>query len=288
MPAGLECLLRPVLNLMSVTFSHLAQPCDSRDLLERLRAIIAEKSAGMNAVELKLRVVGTFTHEDGRHEIWCVRMSGAPAGHDPIKLGLFAGIHGDEPTGCAALVELVAALAANPQRICGYDLFIYPIVNPVGCERGTRVNHQGKDLNREFWRNSAEVEVRAMEAELRARQFHGIITLHTDDTSEGLYGYAHGRTLNESLLTPALEAARQFLPLDGRAVIDGFPARAGLICDCFTGVLAAPPDQRPQPFDLIFETPGTAPFDLQVSATVAALDSILRTYPGFIAYAQDL
>ena len=273
---------------MPASSSRSNQPCDIRALLGRLRALATEVSATAGCAALKLRVVDAFTHENCRQEILCVQMVGAPAGHDPIRLGLFAGIHGDEPAGCAALVELVTSLATNPARMAGYELFVYPVLNPVGCERGTRVNHAGKDLNREFWRNSAEAEVRSIEEELRTRQFHGIITLHADDTSEGLYGYAHGRTLNESLLTPALEAARQFLPLDGRAIIDGFPARDALICDCYAGVLSAPPEQRPQPFDLIFETPGTAPFELQVSATVAALDSILRIYPGFIAYAQDL
>ena len=71
-------------------------------------------------------------------------------------------------------------------------------------------------------------------------------------------------------------------------MIDGFPASAGLICDCFAGVLSAPPEQRPKPFDLIFETPAHADFDLQVAATAAALEAILATYPGFISYGQDL
>jgi hypothetical protein len=53
-------------------------------------------------------------------------------------------------------------------------------------------------------------------------------------------------------------------------------------------VLSAPPEQRPQPFDVIFETPAHAPFAAQVTATVAALDAIIATYPGFISYAQDL
>lgn len=278
----------PYQSLMPFTSAQFTHPCDTRALLKRLRAIAEIASDRVDGAKLKLRVAGTFTHEGYEHEILCAEVTGTPAGHDSIRLGLFAGIHGDELAGCAALVELVASLSTNSGRIAGYELFIYPVVNPVGCERATRTNHAGKDLNREFWRNSPEAEVRAIEVELSAGQFHGIITLHTDDTSEGLYGYAHGRMLNESLLTPALEAAEQFLPLDRRAIIDGFPARAGLICDCFSGVLAAPPEQRPQPFDLIFETPGSAPFDLQVSATVAALDSILQTYPGFIAYAQDL
>jgi hypothetical protein len=268
--------------------SNVSSHHDTRALLERLRAVALVNPMHDEPADFKLWVAGAFAHEGCTHEIIGARIAGAAAGHDPIRLGLFAGIHGDEPAGCAALVELAASLMADPARVAGYELFLYPIINPVGCHRGTRANHAGKDLNREFWRNSTEPEVQAIEHELREHHFHGIITLHTDDTSEGLYGYAHGRTLNEALLAPALEAAKQFLPLDGRAIIYGFPARAGLICDCFAGVLSAPPEQSPQPFDLIFETPGAAPFDLQVSATVAALDSIIRTYPGFIAYAQDL
>jgi len=35
--------------------------------------------------------------------------------------------------------------------------------------------------------------------------------LHAD-TSDGLYGYAHGRVLNENLLMPALQASERVLP----------------------------------------------------------------------------
>jgi Predicted deacylase len=254
-------------------------------LLEPLRASTDAEAARAG---LTIETIAEFEQDRRRHEIVRIRVAGAYAGHDPIRLALFAGLHGDEPAGCASLVELVKACVADPALAAGYELFVYPVLNPTGYERGTRVNHSGKDLNREFWRNSSEVEVAAIERELRAREFAGIITLHADDTCEGVYGYTHGRVLNESLLTPALEAASRFLPIDTRAVIDGFPARAGLICQCFSGVLSAPPEQRPKPFDLIFETPAQADFETQVAAGTSALLSILKTYPGFISYAQDL
>lgn len=262
-------------------------PC-THALLEPLRAFARDEAAQAARVGLTIETIAAFAHEEQRHEIVRVRLAGPYAGHDPIRLGLFAGIHGDEPAGCSALVEFALALAADPGRVAGYELFIYPVLNPVGLSRGSRVNHANKDLNREFWCDSTEVEVQAIERELRSHEFHGIITLHADDTCEGVYGYAHGRTLNEALLGPALAASKRFLPLDERGVIDGFPASAGLICDCFAGVLSAPPEQRPQPFDVIFETPAHAPLAAQVAATVAALDAIVATYPGFISYAQDL
>jgi hypothetical protein len=233
-------------------------------------------------------MAGSFSLNDRRYGIPRFLFAGPEAAHDPIRLGLFAGVHGDEPAGCEALARFLGDLAANPEIAKGYDLVIYPVCNPTGYEDNTRFNRAGFDLNREFWRNSELPEIRILERELREHRFDGIVTLHADDTCNGLYGYAHGRVLNEALLRPALDAASRILPRDVRANIDGFVATESILRDCFGGVLAASPDQSPQPFDLIFETPALAPLDRQVDATVAALHSILGEYRKFIAYAQDI
>jgi hypothetical protein len=237
---------------------------------------------------LEVKVAGDFLHDGRRHELPRLRFTGPVAEHEAVRLGFFAGLHGDEPAGCQALVAFVGAIAAEPERAKGYDLWLYPVCNPTGYEDRTRFSRAGKDLNREFWRDSAEPEVRLLEAELTAHRFHGILTLHEDDTCEGIYGYAHGAVLNEALLEPALRAAEKMLPRDRRREIDGFAAVEGVLRDCFPGVLAAPPVQRPQPFDLIFETPGKAPLPAQVEAAGAALESILREYRAFIAYGANL
>ena len=252
------------------------------DLLAPLHALTGRGS------RLVAVAVGAFTCEGERHAISRFCFTGPDAGHEPIRLGFFSGVHGDEPAGCAALAEFVVALAAEPARATGYELWLYPVVNPTGYADGTRANRAGRDLNREFWRGSAEPEVRLLEGELRARRFHGVVTLHADDTCEGHYGYSHGRTLDEALLQPALCAAERVLPRDRRTTIDGFAARDGVIHDCFRGILSPPPGQQPRPFNVIFETPARAPFALQVSAGVAALNSIVAEYRGFIAYAQNL
>lgn len=247
-----------------------------------------QKIAGRNP-QLASGMAGGFCcPTQNPHAIHRFRFTGPARGHDPIRLGLFAGIHGDEPAGCAALVQFLSGVIAEPQRAAGYELFVYPVVNPAGYADGTRANRSGKDLNREFWRGSPEPEVRIVEDEVRRHAFAGIVTLHADDTCEGHYGYSHGRTLDADLLRPALLAAERVLPRDRRAIIDGFSAREGVIEDCFQGILSPPPEQKPQPFNLIFETPALAPFAHQVEANVAALDAILASYRGFIAYAQDL
>lgn len=233
-------------------------------------------------------VAGAFVSQGETHELVRFRFQGPKAEHDPLRIGLFAALHGDEPAGAEALVRWLVELTDEPWRATGYDLTVFPVCNPTGFADGTRHNRAGLDLNREFWRRSVQPEIEVLERELTTGRFDGIITLHSDDTSEGLYGYAHGRLLNEALLKPALRASERVLPRNRAAVIDGFEASEGLIHHCFEGVLSAPAQQRPQPFDLIFETPALAPLDLQVSATIIAIETLLDEYRVFLAHSINL
>jgi len=213
---------------------------------------------------------------------------GPKGGDVPIRVGIFAGIHGDEPEGVRALVKFIKLLEAKPDLAAGYYLSFYPVCNPTGFEDGTRLSRSGKDLNREFWHNSNEPEVRLLQAELVSRSFNGIISLHTDDTSDGFYGIVRGTTLTKHLIEPALQAAEIFLPRDPRSIIDGFQARNGVIRDAYDGVLSAPPKVRPRPFEIILETPQSPPAFLKECAFVVALKTILTEYRKFIAYAPNL
>jgi len=226
---------------------------------------------------------------DGREYVLPRYLFVGPRGGDtPIRLGIFAGIHGDEPEGIHALVQFIQLLEARPELATGYYLSFYPGCNPTGYEDGTRQARSGQDLNREFWKNSAVPEVRLLEAELQSRSFQGIISLHTDDTSHGFYGFVRGATLTRHLIEPALAAAEKFLPRNTRPVIDGFAARQGVITQCYDGVLGAPPKARPRPFEIILETPAAAPEYLKQCALAAALQTILVEYQKFMAYAANL
>lgn len=213
---------------------------------------------------------------------------GPEGGAEPLRVAIFAGIHGDEPAGPFALVRFAQLLERDPELARGYCLFLYPVCNPYGFEANTRHNHHGRDLNREFWLGSRESEVMALEAELRSRRLDGLISLHADNTSDGVYGYAHGAVMTQHLLRPALAAAEEFLPLNRAPIIDGFRARGGIIRDGFEGVLHAPPGLRPRPFEVILETPEHAPHYLQEAALTVALRSILASYRSVISYAQNI
>jgi len=213
---------------------------------------------------------------------------GPRGGGDTIRIGIFATLHGDEPEGALGLLRLLSLLEKDPEAATGYALFLYPVCNPTGFEDNTRHSRSGKDLNREFWQDSAEPEVQFLETEIWTHAFHGIITLHSDDTSKGLYGFVNGAVLSENLLEPALRAAEAFLPRNRQRRIDGFPARKGIVYESYNGVLKAVPGLRLPPFEVTLETPQKAPLHLQVEALAAALQTILVEYRYLMAIAQNI
>jgi murein peptide amidase A len=213
---------------------------------------------------------------------------GERGGGDVFRLGIFATIHGDEPEGALALNRFVALLERDPEITRGYALFLYPVCNPTGFEDGTRHARTGKDLNREFWKQSGEPEVRFLESEIYLHAFDGLVTLHSDNTSNGVYGYVNGSVLSENLLEPALRAAEKFLSRNRHPIIDGFPARDGMIHRSYEGVLRSLPGLERPPFELTFETPQRAPLHLQVEAAAAALQTILQEYRQLRSFAQNI
>ncbi len=214
--------------------------------------------------------------------------SGPRGGGDPIRIGLFAGIHGDEPAGTHALVRVINHLHARAVLAEGYDLYFYPICNPSGFISGKRLSASGKDLNREFWKNSREAEVQILETEILSSRFHGLISLHSDDTSSGMYGFVRGAVLTRALLEPALAAAETMLPRNLESTIDGFPAENGIISQCYDGILTSPPELDPAPFEIILESPQHAPVDLQIAAFATAIETIFIEYQKLLAFAANL
>ncbi len=255
--------------------------------VDRLLAPLVEQASQPNS-PLRYLPVGEFHHGSCRYRLPRFVFQGPPGGGGTIRLGIFAAIHGDEPEGAVALREFLLQLTREPDQAQGYEVYAYPVCNPSGFEDNTRSSRAGYDLKREFWRGSTQPEVYYLERELGVHQFAGLVALHGDGTAEGAYAFVRGATLAEALAKPALAAAAEFLPLASGEIIDGFPARAGLISQCCEGVLSNPAELKPLPFEIIFETPQTFSATEQIAAATAALGAVLREYRQFIAYGQNL
>ncbi len=272
-----------ILNPISPTT---LRPARARRSIERLLSPL--ERVAKHSPNLIRRPLGPFERAGAAYTVPRYLYLGAKGGGDVIRIGIFATIHGDEPEGALALVDFVGELERNPEIAKGYALYLYPLCNPTGFEDNTRHARGGGDLNREFWTPQSSPEVRRLESEICLHAFDGIITLHSDDTSDGLYGFVSGAVLTEHLLEPALCEAQPYLPRNRRKVIDGFTARRGIITDGYSGVLKSVPGLARPPFEITFETPQQAPVHRQVAASVAALRTILVEYRYLMAIAPNL
>ncbi len=101
---------------------------------------------------------------------------------------LSAGVHGDEPAGVVALLELAERGAFDAR--CSYR--IWPCTNPSGYDAGTRVSAEGTDINRTFGRGGSSPEARAVIMSNRDRKFDVALDLHEDDETGEPYAYVYG------------------------------------------------------------------------------------------------
>ncbi|MDD5201389.1 MAG: succinylglutamate desuccinylase/aspartoacylase family protein [Terrimicrobiaceae bacterium] len=210
------------------------------------------------------------------------------AGASFLRLGIFGGLHGDEEASVLGAVALLEHLHRDPEIARGYELVVYPVCNPTGYADDTRWSRNGVDLNRQFWRDSAEPEVILLERQLVNLAFDGIVALHSDDHSAGLYGFVKGHALTRHVLEPALARAAAVLPRNFDKSIDNFHANEGIIEAGYPGVLTAPPAQYPRPLEIVFETPQLAPIARQIEAHRLALEEILLRFRATISEAQSI
>lgn len=190
------------------------------------------------------------------------------------RVYLSAGIHGDEPAGPLAVLDL---LRADALPRC-HDWVICPLMNPSGLKTGARENFRGIDLNRDY-RDFVSDEIRG-HRDWMARQIGQLdlgIHLHEDWEAKGFYLYELNFGKSPSRAPALLEAVRAFLPIETADCIDGRSARGGIIRP---DTLPELPEGHPESIYLYqqyggvlytLETPSAAELALRVAALKAAV-----------------
>ena len=146
-------------------------------------------------------------------EVACV---GAPRTLLCVEMGdyrqravtIAAGVHGDEPAGPWALLEIVESGILDSS----FAYRLWPCTNPTGFDSGTRESAGGVDVNRTFGRGGQSPEARAIITANRDRTFVLSLDLHEDVDAEGFYCYEYGGGDVGIAAIAALDAAG--LPVD--------------------------------------------------------------------------
>ena len=214
---------------------------------------------------------------------WFTR--GAPVGDSaPPRLYLSAGIHGDEFSGPLALLEMIR----RPGFFAGFDVTIFPILNPDGLARGVRTNRDAIDLNRDY-RNSRSLEIKGhIETLLTLGRFDASMMLHEDYEGIGAYLYELNDTLAPGLGAKIIAAMGLHVPIDLRPEIEEAPARGGVISrrDLIEklGRLEDRSEWAEATYLTVYhtgvnytiETPKPFPIEARVQAQIAAVETVMN------------
>ncbi len=131
--------------------------------------------------------------------------------HASPAIAIAAGVHGDEPAGAWALLELVESGALDPS----FAYRLWPCTNPTGFDAGTRESADGIDINRTFGRGGQSPEARAIVTANRDRKFALSLDLHEDADAVGFYCYEYGGgEIGRAVVAALDEAGLAIDPLD--------------------------------------------------------------------------
>jgi protein MpaA len=179
------------------------------------RHLIARWQAVCRAAGVRLRRFA----EAGKYGVYYLQTRGSgPAVY------VSAGIHGDEPAGPEGLVSWAEE---NPGRLRAHALLIFPCLNPWGLVNNIRVDADGRDLNRSFHVMEHPL-IAGWHKVMEGRAFEAAVMLHEDYDGEGFYLYEIQRQ-QPSWGAALLHAASGIIPVEPRARVDRYTARAGII-----------------------------------------------------------
>jgi predicted deacylase len=194
------------------------------------------------------------------------------------RLYLSTGIHGDEPAGPLAVLQLLR----DNLWPASADLWLCPCLNPTGFTLNTRENAAGLDLNRQYLNPEAD-EVRAHIAWLaRQPDFDICLCLHEDWESQGFYLYELNPDNQPSFAEAIISHVAKICPIDLSPMIEERPAVNGIIRPSTDPTLRP---KWPEAFYLFnyktrlsytVEAPSDFPIATRVAAAVAAVRTVLE------------
>ena len=183
-----------------------------------VRALLRDLSAAAAAGGWSSELI----YQTGGFEIFALRKAaGQPRGRIYISIG----IHGDEPAGPLAVLEMLRANA----WLAGFEYWLCPCLNPTGFFFNSRENADRKDLNRDY-RHPETGEVAAHLRWLeRQPRFDAAFCLHEDWEAHGFYLYELNPGQRPSPAAAIIAAAAAAGPIDLSPVIEGREAKGGII-----------------------------------------------------------
>jgi protein MpaA len=213
-------------------------------------------------------------YKTGNFEVFALHKQAAQPAR---RIYISAGIHGDEPAGPLAMLQLLR----DNDWPANLEYWLCPCLNPTGFFLNSRENEDRKDLNRDY-RDTETGEVAAHIRWLeRQPKFDAAFCLHEDWESHGFYLYELNPDDHPPLAEKMVAAAGTACPIDLSPIIEGREAKGGIINPSLN---PAERPKWPEAFWLLqnktrlvytLEAPSDFPLAARVQALVAAMKAAL-------------
>ena len=141
------------------------------------------------------------------------------------RVYISTGMHGDEPAGPLALLDLLE----TEQFSQDIDWTLFPMLNPIGLRLNQRENHDGVDLNRDYKTKDTK-EIQAHTDYIDASESWGLaLAIHEDWESDGFYLYDLPTKITAGWSKIIIEKVSKICPIDLGSKIDDMKAHGGII-----------------------------------------------------------
>lgn len=213
----------------------------------------------------------------GSHPVWHFARPQQDAATRPRRVYISAGIHGDEPAGPLAALELLTQdrWAAND------EVNLFPCLNPIGLVENRREGPEGLDFNRDYRHPRTPLVQTHMNWLREQPDFDLALLLHEDWEADGFYLYELAARSTRSMAEAVIRAVTPVCPILRASRADDWPAQNGIVRP------SADPETRPdwpealylfqEKTDLCytFEAPSDYDLTTRVAALVAAVNAAL-------------
>jgi hypothetical protein len=193
---------------------------------------------------------------------------GEQLSESPIRIGIFAGLHGDDAVGPGAVSTFLTDLVALPHLGDGLRIYAYPIVSAVNFETATPSSRPSQYIINQMGHEMMSSETYQIEREIFAIAFDGIITISLEKEIENFQVGVSDPRLQEILVRPILSALEPFLP----DIEDCDPRRS------LTGGIRL----KQRPFELSLRVPSTGWSGLYALALEIALHTAVDCYRSYM------
>jgi murein peptide amidase A len=201
---------------------------------------------------------------------------GDQPGESEIRLGIFAGLRGEDNAGAKAIVEFMDDLVAIPSLGSAFRIYAYPTANPLSYTTGTPRKPTDHTVANETGRKAKFPEAYLIEREIFVVQFHGLVIIHTTDEPEGLQAAVYGANLHKVLVSPILSSLRSLFPTTELPALDS------------TVSLTADAVLKQRPFELALRIPRSGWDGLYSLGLRIALHTAIEQYRSYLAQANNI